>query len=316
MRRRSPGRRSVASSPAAERSEGPSAASARRAPGRGATGRSGRRRDRTCWRLVTARRSSCCTAGSNAAACTGRPRSRRLESHRVSSPTFPVWGSPIRSPASTTWPSRLVRRAAPGDVPGAADADRTLAARQPRRALRDRAWRAPAPPGRLRGARGRALPDAAGTPRGRDPVRAAPDRAQRGAVRSLGLLRLRPGAAAERGVAGRLQRLHATRATVPHVKRTMRHLITPGPSGSRTPSCAASRSRSPCCGAGTTASSRSASPRRRAPGSAGRCTSSTTRATSRTSSGPARSSTPCRLRPSFEPPWPRRGRNDEHEIDL
>ena len=32
--------------------------------------------------------------------------SRLAESHRVIVPAFPVWGSPIPSPASTTWPSR------------------------------------------------------------------------------------------------------------------------------------------------------------------------------------------------------------------
>ena len=196
---RSAGDRRLVASPhgQAERSEGPSTASARRGTGHGTTGRPGRRRHRTAGRW--------CGPAAHPAARRDRMRRRVLGArdrpprrepprHR---PRRPRSGR-VRSgrPPRRRGLRRLVRRAAPGDVRGAADADRPLAARQPRRALRDRARRSPAPAGRLRGARGRPLPDAAGTPRGGGPVRAAPDRAQRGAVRSLGLLRLRPGPAA------------------------------------------------------------------------------------------------------------------------
>ena len=62
------------------------------------------------------------------------------------------------------------------------------------------------------------------------------------------------------------------RAAVPHVKRTMGQRSRSARSRSQTPSSAASRSRPRCCGAGTTASSGSRWPKRRATGSAGRCT--------------------------------------------
>ena len=157
---------------------------------------------------------------------------------------------------------RLVRRAAPGDVPGAAGADRALAGRQPRRALRGRARRAPAQAGDLRRARDRPLPHAARAPRGGGPLRAAPHRAQRGAVRSLGLLRFAQARPAGPGLVRGVQRVHAIRAR-PSRTSSERCGSSSGParSGSRTPSCAASRSRPRCCGAGTTASSRSAWPR-------------------------------------------------------
>ena len=81
----------------------------------------------------------------------------------------------------------------------------------------------------LRRARRRAVPDAAGPARDGDPVRAAPVRAQRGAVRAPGVLRPRP-----RAPARTRRGSHAfgadtlARARVPHVKRTMRRLIALG----------------------------------------------------------------------------------------
>ena len=95
----------------------------------------------------------------------------------------------------------VVRGTAPADLRRAAGAGRALARREPRRPLRGPPRRAPGAARDLRGTGGRALPDAGRAARDGDPVRAAADRAQRGALRALGVPRPRSRARARRRVA-------------------------------------------------------------------------------------------------------------------
>ena len=118
---------------------------------------------------------------------------RLAERHRVVIPDLPGLGEsePVERLDSTifaAWFTALLRATCDErPVVVAHSLGGSLAAR-----YRDRARRAPRAARDLRGARRRALPDAARAAGDGDPVRAAPDRAQRGAVRPLGVLRLRP----------------------------------------------------------------------------------------------------------------------------
>ena len=94
---------------------------------------------RRSWKPATARRSSCCTAGSSAAGVLGAGDRRLAESHRVIAPDLPGLGEsePVARLDAEAF-AGLVHRLLPRDVRGEADADRAFPERERRRALRGR----------------------------------------------------------------------------------------------------------------------------------------------------------------------------------